>query len=167
MYKLGQVFDVYGKKLPEGACRVWEKFFLNYEYDDCVRALDDHIKTEQYAPKPYTIEVSVKSFKTSRGESEYVYRGNCPLTIRALEEGKRSEEKYKNQKREASDEVNTAWIIYHRIVHGGNFILPPNQREQKIQMTRERALEIVNEQAAKHNMPEAIEPKYRIASYWE
>lgn len=158
MFKLQTVCEVYGHKLSKAAQQGWMDFFYDRDPDDCIRALADHMTEQDKRPKPIDIRNRLQALKSSRGAIfEGEYRGNDQETINALRSQYRESQ--------AGSKIVSAWIVYHKLVYGG---APPiHGVKQKFDLTKEQAIEIVNEQAAKHRMPEAILPEYRIPHYWE
>ena len=163
MHTLGQILEIYSKKLDSGAVEQWRLIFSGREHDDCIRALEEYVKTEKHAPKPCHIEELIKSLRVQRGDiKEAVYKGCDPLTIAALESDARPESKIP-----ANCKVASAWMEYHCIIHGG---LPPiigvNERKRE-KLTKEQVFEIVNQQASSLGFLEAVAPEHKINSYWE
>jgi len=166
MHELQAFMQHYGKSLPDGAARKWRQFFSGYDFDKSMAALEYHVRREKQAPRISDIEeILQKSKKTSGEIQDYFYKGNCPLTRKALEQDKIHEEKTRAGIAGINNRIQSAWIIYNRLSFGDTFI-PSESRDKSVDMTKEQALEIVNAEAARLNIPEAIDPKFRIESYW-
>jgi hypothetical protein len=138
--KIENVLEVFNHKLTEGAWMVWADAFRDKDFGHAIKALNEVVRTSKFTPKPADVLGLMGGYKVASRASD------SPETYQV-----------------ASDEVTTAWIMYHRLVYGGDPIIPVKPR---VEMTRDRALEIVNEQAAKYDMPDAIMPEYKIDYYW-
>lgn len=85
MYKLGNIYELKGKKLLPGARQEWEETFAGKERDDCMWALNRHKETEQFLPQPNQVLALINEKRKSRGEEmEQVYKGCDPETKQAL-----------------------------------------------------------------------------------
>ena len=94
MFKLANVLEVYGKKLSNGAKLEWQETFLGKEPRDCLRALDDYKRTEEYAPKPANIEKLISGYRISnnKNKTDYSHFFNLiddPETLQALRDDER------------------------------------------------------------------------------
>lgn len=161
LYHLGEVFAVFGKKIPAGASRIWCQVFADREKTDCLRALDDYVQREKYAPKPCDIRTILEGYRTARGEvQQRVYRGCDPLTRRALQDDLRA------QSKPADMRIASAWIHYHRELFRGPPPLHGIHEVNLVPLEREQWVEIINAEARRLNLPESLDPRYRLPEYW-
>ena len=157
MFRLGDVFDAYGKKIGQGAFRVWREFFVPHDKQACINAIEKYMRTEKHAPRISDIQDLLNATKTARGEGGGpAYAGDDPLTKAALEATRTGQR--------ATGTISTAWILYHKIVFGGNPPVPGGK--PTVAMTKDEAILIVNQQAKKHNMPDAIADEHKLEEVW-
>lgn len=161
LFKLDECYAVYQKKLDAKAGRVWERIFSGHDFDICEKALEEWVLKNDRAPKPSNIEELIARIKPREQGDKNFYAGDCPQTRKALKQEREGQ-------KIASAEVNTAFLILHKLQFSGDGagIIPPQVFENRVDMTRERALEIVNEICARENMPDAIDDRFKIESYW-
>lgn len=158
LFKLSQVMDIYDKKLKPGALHIWIDIFSGHSKDDCIAALNELIKNSRYAPKPSDVIEILKRKAKQRGNiGKDDYCGQDATTKKALESDRQSPTL-------ATRQISAAWIIYHKLLYGGNLGLPV--KNEDCELTVEQALIIVNQQAAKYDQPEAIINEYKLTEYW-
>lgn len=162
MARLQEVLELYGKKATDGGYRYWRRMLVEKNKDDCLRALDEYVSKNKYAPKPCNIDDLIAGYR-HRNEDGSARPDRCvsasPETQRAF-----------NMEQSAtpmSDRTATAWNILHNLQHGHDLPRMVIRKVNAVEMTREQAIEICNEQAARLNIPDAIDPRFRINDYWD
>lgn len=157
MYHLGEVYAVFGKAIGVHSARVWREIFATHERTDCLRALDELVRTEKYAPKPCDVKKRLGEYRLNRGENpKRVYRGDDPLTRRALIADAQ------HQHQEADPRIASAWVHYHCAVFGAPPPIPGAGKGNFVPLGRDEWIEIINTEARRLDMIEAIEPGFRI-----
>lgn len=139
--KVEHVLEVFNSKVTEGAWMVWADLFRDKDYGHSIKAMNEVVKTSRFSPKPADVLALMQGYKIHD----------------------RAYDQKEDQPPPASPRITAAWIFYHRLVHGGDTIFPASS---DVVLTKDEALEIVNEQAAKYNLPDAIMPEYTIDYYW-
>lgn len=159
MHRLEQIFEIFGKHVTAGAARIWRDQLAGEDRDLCLQALDDWTRTEKHAPRPCNIKSALDAYRVRSGEkSQRVYRGADLDTRRALQSEHESTEKPTDPR------VTAAWIYYHREIYGGP---PPGQAEaDPVPLTRDEWIEIINREAIRVGLPDAIDPGYRLDALW-
>jgi|GEM_PF-2727342 len=161
IFRLGEVFDVYEKKLNQGAVKSWQRLFSGRNKGDCLKALDDHLLSEKFAPKPCNIEDRLTTLEVMRGDRKLpTSLSDSFETKRALELEERSTGLV------STPRIVTAWQILSLLRFGHGLSAFTDGRHNNLDMSKDEALEICNEQAAKFNIPEAIPKDFRIDSFW-
>ena len=142
LFKIGETLNFYGKTLEPTHRIIWLRAFASFGTVDILKALDNHIGSAdgKYSPRPADIIKLLTAHNQQKRFNKDVERapeGNCDPKIAA------------------------AWSHFLRLVHGFN--MPGHH---KIELTNEEVLEIVNEQAVKHDQPDAIPDEYKIQRFW-
>lgn len=140
LFVIGKAYEFYGKTPSQTHIQIWLDALGGYPADLIAQAFQRYYATGQYMPRPVQILSLLDDLKARKKSTE-------PLKA---DEGKRT------------PEIAQAWITYLRWAH--DFELPHNRNVPD--MPIEQALEIVNREAARQNMPDAIKPEHRIDSYW-
>jgi|GEM_PF-6071680 len=146
-FKLREVFSFYGKDLDDSAERVWINALSGHSADAVIQAFDRHIagasgNASSYAPKPRHI---IELLPRQGGSQAYCGPADNPA------------------EQVAEPRVAKAWVVFMRRVYG----FSPHDANPEVQLSFEQACEICNQQAAKHNQPDAIPDKYKIPRYWD
>lgn len=146
-HALSQLMGFYGKKIDHTSVRFWLNAMEPYDPEDAKQAMLDYTKSGRYAPKPVDIiEIISLNRHQHRGESSApgLQQTRCPVHI------------------------ETAWRWF--ISEIGNGLVDMRHgtdRRAKIDdATRDRYLEIVNQQAKLYNRPDAIPDEYKLREVW-
>jgi hypothetical protein len=137
---LSKAYEFYGKTPSTTHTQIWLDALRDYPPQLVADAFRRYYATGQYMPRPVQILQLLDDLKARK-------RASDPLSA---EEGQRT------------PEVAQAWITYIRFAHG--FELPASKSVPDMPISQ--ALEIVNREAARQGMPEAIKPEHHIDSYW-
>ena len=151
--KIEATFAVYNKAINPKAIMVWMDQLKNYSTEEILNAFDDH--------------VAGKSLDRNTNHSHYAPKPiHIIQHIQAHRDRKKSFKKNEQEKNEvlARPEIAKAWVVFMR--HALNYEHTLD-RNPDIEMSFERALKICNEQAAKHNTPDAIPDQYKLPEYWQ
>jgi hypothetical protein len=136
-YSLGELLKLYGKVLETTAEKFWIAALSDKPLPLILKAFREYSKTGKYAPKPVDILELIALLKvTHRRDEAPPVRKPC------------------------NPEIVEAWITYMRFAYDFNF------RDSVKGMSLDRALEIVNREAVKHNQPDAILLEHRIPEFW-
>lgn len=148
--KLEATFAVYSKSISEDAIVEWMKQLERFGTDEIIAAfsahtqggsITDHGNYSKFAPKPFLI---IELINKERNR-------------------KKSYEAPEKIKTHCDPAIAKAWVIAMRIFHGW----APKDNNPDLEMTADRAIEIVNREAAKYDNPDAIPDAYKIQQYWQ
>ena len=170
MVALDGVWSIHGKKISTAAFDYWvQQVFSGHDYQLCLDSVNHCGKTCSRAPKPDDVCAEISRRENITGTVESDYLGSSEATKAALDS---------TVTEPAAINIADAWKFYHALIGLGNFNTSSRSSKKeggdfaidlklKTKMTKEEALIIVNQQAAKWTRPEAIEPEYRIKSYFD
>lgn len=139
-YKLNQTAEFFGKTLSASQINVWMHSLRGYTPEAICEAFDQHFQVGKYMPRPAEI-IDLMRQETHTRHARY--------------------QEHKSDLGHSDPRIATAWRIY--LKHALSFEMPGDNEA----MTLDEAIEIVNQQAVKYDMPDAIEPAYRLSEYWE
>lgn len=153
--KIENVFAVYGKNLPPAAIKIWMEQLANYSTQEILKAFDDH--------------VAGKSVTESGNHSRYAPKPIHILEhIRSARDRKKSFQKKQDEQNEkpCDPKIAKAWHLFITQIQGVGMLSDYTDPKNNIRLTRDEVIEIVNREAAKYDMPDAIPPAYRLREFW-
>lgn len=145
-FKIREVFNFYGKTLDDRSVDIWLKALTGHSADVIAIAFDQHIEgksgnASNHAPRPKQILELIAREGVRR-------KAHTPHD--------------EPQEKPADPTIAKAWVICMRRFYGW----APRDTNPQINLSFERAIEIVNREAAKYDNAEAIPDKYKLPQYW-
>lgn len=137
-YGIGELLKLYGKALEPTAERFWVAALSDKPLPLVLKAVNEYSKTGKYAPKPVDILDIIDLLKASHKRTQAPLHDYTPC----------------------DPEITRAWITYMRFAYSFDF------RDDIDGMPLNKALEIVNREASKHNQPDSILLEHRIPEFW-
>ena len=139
LHALGQTFAFFNKDLDELQIAVWKSFLLKHDPEVMMKAMQMHMECGRYAPKPKDLsdlaEQILVSEKASKPPARELPQSNCP------------------------EEISDAWRWALKVFHGSELYESAAVDDE----TAERYLNIVNREAQRTGILEAIPEKFRIS----
>ena len=146
MYALGQVMEFYEKKLTTTQQRFWSEWVREQNGILLKRALKEYTGVGKYAPKPKDLKDLIDGYKEfDRSQPKIEHKSattSCPK------------------------EISDAWRYWLPEFHG-TAIGGMMGRVNGVSAERaEEMLYVVNREARRTNLPDAIPAEYKIAEVW-
>jgi len=149
MHALGQVYAFYGKEFDDIQRAFWMQFVQKQNYHKLMAALREYPEHGRYAPKPKDITEIIES---NRGQIGYFN------TAEELGGPKEPET-------DCPPEIARAWMFWLQHWYGMNPSTWPKVEGVTTEES-EAMLLLVNQEAARTSMPEAIPDGYKIPEVW-
>ena len=145
MHALGQVYAFYGKEFDDIQRAFWMQFVQKQDYHRLMAALREYPEHGRFAPKPRDI-------------SELIER-DTPV------QGRIGEFPDKEIETDCPPEISRAWMFWLQHWYGMNPSSWPKV-EGVSEEEAEEMLMLVNREAARTKLPEAIPDGYKIPEVW-
>lgn len=145
LHALTQTMLYYGKELDDNQMRFWRSYLLNENVVEVKAALLAHSHQSRYAPKISDVSDLIKQARQA-GAPQYkalapTPESNCP------------------------PEISNAWLYWIKRWH--DFDLPGTPDQSAVSESQAEAwLVLVNQEAKRHNTPEAIPEDFKISDIW-
>ena len=146
MHGLGQVYAFYGKEFDEIQRAFWMKFVQKQDYHRLMAALREYPEHGRYAPKPKDISELIERDKPQQGRI-----GEFPN---------------KEIETDCPPEISRAWMFWLQHWYGMNPSTWPKV-EGVSEEEAEEMLMLVNKEAARTGMPDAMPEGYKLPEVWE
>ena len=146
MHGLGQVYAFYGKEFDEIQRALWMKFVQKQDYHRLMAALREYPEHGRYAPKPKDISELIERDKPQQGRI-----GEFPN---------------KEIETDCPPEISRAWMFWLQHWYGMNPSTWPKV-EGVSEEEAEEMLMLVNKEAARTGMPDAMPEGYKLPEVWE
>lgn len=146
VHALGQTMKFYGKELDAMQTSFWVTACRDRSVKKLKTALIEHVKSGRYAPRPAEILSLVDNMSDAgRGRASLPPppTTNCP------------------------PEIAKAWMWFNKRLCSGTLLDGLFQSSPDVDAeTQEKYLHLVNHEAHKYGMPEAIPDEYKLPEVW-
>lgn len=144
-HALGQTLKFFGKELEKSDFSFWYSAMGDRSVVSIKNALKEYVKVGRYAPRPANI-LELMSTRAEHSRTQLpppVTTTSCPPEIASA----------------------WMWFIAHSAKGSKNLEGIFDRKDIPVE-TQEKYLHIVNHEAKKSNMPDAIPQEYRLAEVW-
>ena len=146
MHALGQVYAFYGKEFDDIQRAFWMQFVQKQDYHRLMAALREYPEHGRYAPKPKDISELIERDKPTQGQIGE-FKNTDPET-------------------DCPPEIALAWMFWNQHWYGMNPSTWPKVDGVSTEEAEEMLL-LVNQEAARVGLPEAIPEGYKLPEVWD
>lgn len=149
MHALGQVYAFYNKEFDEIQRAFWMQFVREQDYQRLMVALRQYPNEGRFAPKPRDISEIIERDRGQIGYFDTAHELGGPP----------------EPETDCPDNVSRAWMFWLGHWYGMNPSTWPKVEGVTTQESEEMLL-LVNQEAARTKMPEAIPDGYKLPEVW-